>query len=126
MNSTQKSVLVPFYKYQRLTKSYREQSSVSANENPVENKSCDNLSGDFPSDQEIDEEPRLTEAEILLQISKSLKSRARTLLEVVEKHDSLDWNKSRELIANGKVMPYSRVTDLIKDAIVQHKHFQVK
>ena len=41
----------------------------------------------------------------------------------MEKNDSLDWNTSGELIANGKVIPYSHITNLIKDAIVEHKYF---
>ena len=67
---------------------------------------------------------RLAKAIILSFVPKRYKNKADTLLRLVEKNSVLDWNAKGQLLVNGKVVPYSHISDLVRDSVLPHNPFK--
>ena len=120
MKSTKKCVLVPFDKYQRVftnvnaenaEEEITEQPSNHANHNKIE-------------DIVTPKENQMEETLILDQLPKTLRSRAKLLLHSITQNHALTWDGKGELVVRGTNIPHSHITDLLKDALVQYKHFE--
>jgi len=120
MKSTKKCVLVPYEKYHRLVNTQEEKIIEGSESN---------------SDLDVQDEPtdikdpkikdnKLAEEIILLHLPKALKSKAKTLLDVINHNTDLDWNINGELTVKGTAVVNSHITDIVKDALVIHKQFE--
>jgi hypothetical protein len=69
-------------------------------------------------------EEKLLVSDILQHLSKNQQSGAKALLAVIDKNMRLDWNSKGELTVEGNPVVHSHISDLLKDALVQYKHFQ--
>ena len=67
---------------------------------------------------------RLAKGIILSFVPKRYKNKADTLLRLVEKNSALDWNAKGQLLVNGKVIPYSHISDLVRDSVLPHNPFK--
>lgn len=119
MNSTKKCVLVPYEKYQRLIN--KTQNMPKHNDGEQEEQLEEEYIHDISEDES---EHKLKEETILLHLPKTLKSKAKTLLDVINHNSNLDWNEKGELTVNGEALAHSHIADLVKDALVMHKQFQ--
>ena len=125
-------MLIPYEKYQRMLKACQESRSRIDPDNKVEvtsstnddHRELDNESINIPHPHsEPGKENKLSESDIILHVPKKLKSQAKTLLDVIDRNPHLDWNQRGELLADGEVIERSHIVDLLKDALVQYKHF---
>lgn len=92
-------VFLPYDKYQRL------QQKTGAN------------SGDAPPISKGDVNIPLNA------VPRHLKNRAEILLNYIKENTSIIWNEKGEIIIDDKLIPFSNITDLVKDAIFQYKDF---
>ena len=126
MNHTKKCVLVPFEKYERMIKTSHRESDKNPTPvaNLVEDSSPSRIIDDklrLPTEKSLDKIP---EEDIVQHMSKSLRSHAKILLRFIDKNSKLDWNSKGELTVDGRSIPNSHITDLLKDALVRYKNFQ--
>lgn len=109
MKYTKKSVLVPYDKYQRLLHEDNPPDSAKEEQEVISEDSL---------------KSRIAADDILSPFSKTLRSKAESLLNFIDRNENLDWDSLGRLVVNGIVIPSSNITDLIKDALVTHKNFE--
>ena len=111
MNRIQKSILMPWEKYQRLMKQMGSQtehpSSTTTTPLAIEEAPNDTLSVDT----------------VLQAIPKNARQRARALLSHIVDDGRLTWNRKGEISYLGQLVPGSHITDLVKDSQYHYKHF---
>ena len=123
MNHTKKCVLVPFDKYERMVKSCHREMHTNASPMEIASAPIEINEDKLPLSVELKEE-KLSEEDIVQYLPKSLRSGSQTLLRMIDKNPTLDWNNKGELTVDGRRIANSHITDLIKDALVQYKNFQ--
>ena len=75
-------------------------------------------------DSEETLEDSLSAEMIVRGIPKTMKTRARALLErLKEREDVLTWDDMGQVLLNGVLIPKSNISDLISDAMRSRKHF---
>ena len=62
-------------------------------------------------------ERKLEKEIILSHLSKRDRSKATALLNVVEQNPNLDWNTRGEVLVKDSVIPFSHISDLVRDAL---------
>ena len=75
-------------------------------------------------DSEETQEDSLSVEMIVRGIPKTMKTRARALLErLKEREDVVTWDDMGQVLLNGVLIPKSNISDLISDAMRSRKHF---
>ena len=75
-------------------------------------------------DSEETQEDSLSAEMIVRGIPKTMKTRARALLErLKEREDVITWDDMGQVLLNGVLIPKSNISDLISDAMRPRKHF---
>ena len=75
-------------------------------------------------DSEETQEDSLSAEMIVRGIPKTMKTRARALLErLKEREDVITWDDMGQVLLNGVLIPKSNISDLISDAMRDRKHF---
>jgi len=128
MKSTKKMVLIPFSKYERLL----DQEHIK--QNPVQSEQEEEETIKTPlvntepnigkETQKLETSQLLDHDQILEHIPVKQKRNAKVLVDYILNQTEIRWSKSGELIIQHKQIPHSHITDLIKDALVIHKHFK--
>ena len=110
--NTQKMVLVPLEKYERMKSARVERMEPKGVQIMVE--------------EVQDEQPQSTlDKETIVQaIPKMYKSKCLALLNFIEKGNILSWNEKGELVYNGQIIPNSHIADLLKNAMREYKNFE--
>ena len=111
MNQVQKSVLVPWEKYQRLIK------QIPSNKDPT-TKMHPPMVQEEPEDDDALSVDRVIEA-----VPKNVQNRVCALLSHVTNDGRLTWNRQGEICYEGQTIPGSHITDLVKDSQYKYKHF---
>lgn len=114
---SQKKILIPFEKYERLLKLGK------AKEEEVNTTVIGG--GDCIEDIPIIQygEGQLKEEDILTSIPKSQRSRVRALLIHIRNSNILSWNKRGEIIYKTHLVPLSHIIDLLKDSQREYRNF---
>ena len=109
--NTQKMVLVPLEKYERMKSSKAKISEPAGVQITVE---------------EVDQDPQqstLDKETILQAIPKMYKTKCHALLNFIEKGNVLSWNDKGELVYNTQSIPNSHIADLLKNAMREYNNF---
>lgn len=64
------------------------------------------------------------EREMLESVPKTMKSKARLLIQRLKEHPNLSWNAQGQMIYKDKVIPDTRMTDLLNDVLRRRKRFE--
>ena len=129
MNHTEKKVLIPYDKYMRLIKSPGDQSGAEniKTHSPVGPEKVTSETKDHIHQHNDDESDNkqitFRDDNILDTIPQKIKPMAKILLNYIHHQKLLTWNEKGELVIDGQPIPFSHITDLIKDALVEYKHF---
>ena len=106
---SRKTVLLPWEKYQHLSKQNHHQpmktTLTSIQEEEAED---DELNGDM----------------VIESVPKNVRTRARALLGHIKNDGRLTWNQRGEISYGGQTIPGSHITDLVKDSQYKYKHFK--
>ena len=113
-----KSVVIPYERYQQLMQNQRG-AAASALVNHQEIKKLPPLDGAEESKPQIH---KLDSSVIVACLPKRNRSKAQQILEYIDKHSQLDWNKQGNLVVDNNSVEYSHVVDLIHDALNPTKH----
>ena len=139
MKTTKKMVLIPFSKYERLMKveSINQSPNQPLNQplnqpqqeheiDDVDNTQTNETNTKIQPDINInyDAEHGLKQSQILDHIPLKQKSNANVLLDYIINHTEIRWSKTGELVIGSEHITHSHISDLIKDAVVIHKHFK--
>ena len=136
MNSTQKMRLIPEEKYQAMLKAMQDKAAFPENSN-TENATHVAETNTQEDEKEMDTTPsetsqkfdvsqgKLTNQEILINVPKSYRSKARKLLKFISEHENsqLDWDNNGQIIYKGEIIPNTSIYYLIKDAVAPYKDF---
>ena len=109
-----KSVLIPFERYQYY------KSLVNEHNLPPEGKAEPTINDNKHDTVNITEhknQDKLKPEIILTHLPKRNKSKALSLLNVIEQNPNLDWNNRGEVLLNGAAIPYSHISDILHDAL---------
>ena len=107
-----KSVLLPFDRYQQLLQgTANSSSSVQEPDSQIEGED----KPDYKSD-------RLNTAVIVACLPKRNRLKAQRLLDYLDKHTPLDWNKDGHLVVENQPIEYSHIVDLLHDALNATRH----
>ena len=68
--------------------------------------------------------PKAIQEEVLHTVPKTLRRKAETILERINRHPNMNWNDRGEFVFNGEVVRGSNVVDLVNDIIRHRKSFQ--
>lgn len=115
-----KFTLIPFERYLQYKTLLEKQGSVQDEPDIAIEKNADatsTLSITPPTELE-----KLSVDSILSQLPKRNKSKAQSLLSVVDNSPRLDWNNKGELVLDNTCVPTSHITDLLHDALNNTKH----
>ena len=63
------------------------------------------------------------ESDVIDSVPKSLRRKARLLLQKVKQHDLVDWNEKGELVFKGSPLPGTHMVDLVNDVLRRRKTF---
>ena len=74
----------------------------------------------------VEEEVVMNEDRILSLIPKSMRSRAKMLLEYVNRIPEIEWNEHGEVILNGEIVTGSHIADYLKMCLFEYKSKQTK
>ena len=110
-------VILPYDKYLRLkNRGEREQGSRGNEEN---------IPAVVEENEIIDRglEKQLDIESVLIGIPKQFRSRAQSILQYIIQKTQISWNDKGEISINGKHIPFSSMTDLVKDSLFPYKHF---
>lgn len=107
MKFSKKMVLLPYDRYLRLQNRQGKDDAVYSTTRRT---------------AEITEEA-MPEEGVLLMLPKRLQSKGHSLLYFIKHHTEIEWNECGQIILDGSTIPYSHISDLIKDALVTHKTF---
>ena len=116
-----KSVLIPYDRYIYYKSLVKDRSK--SNEKEIESIPMENP--DINVNQVINETEAVSENKddklekeiILSHLPKRNRSKALALLNVVDQNPSLDWNNRGELSVKGSRIPFSHISDLVRDAL---------
>lgn len=115
-----KMVLLPYDKYQRLLSGHVSQSEpLNTIDTYTEQVAIDNP----PPEHSHSNTQECKKEDLLTSLPLSLRSRAKVLLNHLNKHTSLQWNDKGEIIVDGKVVTGSNIIDLIKVQLKDYKSF---
>ena len=111
-----KSVLIPFERYLHY------KSLVNNNTPPETQKEDESVKNEHHVVDTTEDKPQTNQEKlgfevILSHLPKRDRSKALSLLNVVEQNPKLDWNNRGELLVNNSSIPYSHISDLIRDAL---------
>jgi hypothetical protein len=127
MKYSEKVVIIPIEKYNRLKICQEQNSGVNS-----ENSTVQQLNGitdsfleklDNNDNNKKKNDNNLIEEGIISSIPKYLQNRARTLLEYIKNYTDLSWNIKGEIITDGTVVHSSHIVDLLKDSLTDYKDF---
>ena len=115
-----KSVLIPYDRYIYYKSLVRNKHSTD-----IENKQSTDTKEENPTLNTIDivDETqsglaaKLEKEIILTHLPKRDRAKALSLLNVVEQNPNLDWNVRGEILVKNEVIPYSHISDLVRDAL---------
>ena len=107
----QKSILVPWDKYQRLIKQTSPKKDVTV-ETPLTT---------IKEEEPVDD--ALSVDMVVEAVPKNVRNRVRALLSHITNNGRLTWNKQGEIHYEGQNIPGSHITDLVKDSQYKYKHF---
>ena len=117
---TQKKILIPFEKYERLMK-------LAVRASRGEETKMDNNPIQPTVELELQygegEEEQLREEDILSSIPKVQRSRVKAVLIHIRNSKILRWNERGEIIYKNQLIPHSHIIDLLKDSQRQYKNF---
>lgn len=68
--------------------------------------------------------PALSIEILLATIPRQYHRQATAILNHIQKAQNLSWNKEGELLVDGKVIPHTHISDLIKDSFYKYKHWE--
>ena len=111
MKSMQKSILLPYDKYQRLLNHTPPQTF----ESQTNETTRDIVSHENSND--------LTIGDILDALPKRYHQKAKAILTYMSRDHTLSWNDRGELVYKGTTIPKSHIVDLLKDTQYHHKNF---
>lgn len=109
MKSTRKMVVIPFEKYERLLKQ-KPQTDQSREATPQ-----------ITIEEPVEVNSSLPTPDIISSLPSNIKKRGERLLTAL--NGVLKWNEKGEIIIDGEVIPFTHITDLIKDALTSLKTF---
>ena len=121
-----KLVLIPYHKYQYFQSLQSEGPHKVHKENTQSEENSTDPKALHEIETPINKENKLETDIILCHISKGKRSKAETFLRYINQSPNLDWNIHGELLVNGKIIPGSHISDLVKDSVTEYKAFQPK
>lgn len=113
MKSVRKTVLIPYDKYERW-KQHR------CNISPVE-EHTEIVKPLYEDEITLEKSPSLSDDTILTTIPKIQKGKARALLNFIHHSTDISWNDLGEIVIQGRAIPHSHITDLIRDTVGNYK-----
>lgn len=72
----------------------------------------------------VKDQPDTIEEEIMESAPKNAKNKVQLLLKRMKQDPNLGWTEKGELMVEGKVVPHTRVNDLVQDVLRKRKHYQ--
>lgn len=117
MMNTTKMIMIPYDRYIRLQEYAKSPNSLETStlsESVPETKAPVSDTGNKDS---------MKIEFILQQLPEGLKNKAKMLLTFIEKSTNIRWKENGEVIINTDCIPYSQITDLVRDAVSHHKSF---
>ena len=69
---------------------------------------------------------KLSTDSILAAIPKQSRRDASAILQHIERTSDISWNDKGELVLKGKVVPYTHISDLLKDSFYQYKNWSAE
>ena len=136
MSLLEKSILLPWEKYQRLVKRNdgEEGKSKLGKEEKEDKDEATEEEEEEEEEEEVEEEEEgedtssdsdsLDMDTVIEAIPKKMRNRARSLLLYIVKDGRLSWNGKGEIRYKGHEVPRSYIVDLMKDSQYRYKHFQ--
>lgn len=104
---TQKWIAVPWENYQQLCKENSQQEG----------------GGEGGGGGGGAEAVRLSAEDLLMSVPKQNRREAAAILNHIEKSPHLSWNEKGELLVENSIVPHTHVSDLLKDAFYNYKHW---
>ena len=114
-----KSVLIPHERYVFYQNAIKPQNDQNVNEDSQALTQHEHSEQTAPSPNII---PKLKQEIIVAHLPKRNKSKAHTLLQIIDAHPNLDWNERGELLVRKSVVPFSHISDLLQDALNNTKY----
>ena len=67
----------------------------------------------------VQKKEKLSKKEILKHFKKSKNKEMKRILDEIESHHNLDWNSIRNLVLDGRRIPSSNITELLRSAVIK-------
>ena len=114
-----KSVVIPYERYQQLLKQQQQPDTTPSDSHREAERAGvkeEETTSTTPTTS------KLNPSVIIACLPKRNRTKAQQLLEFVEKHPKLDWNKEGSLLVDNNIVEFSHIVDLLHDALNQTKH----
>ncbi len=122
MKSTKKMVLIPFEKYTRLIQNEAD----ASNKAPTSVDERDTVDAIEPTPMdtiEHEDSSALDDENILQMIPKHLRNSGKLVLNFLHRQKAITWDRRGQIAIEGKPVPLSHISDMIRDALVEYKRY---